>query len=216
MVALLIAALLCLVPFLCAVAVLRSEVVNPDQMILAARGDWKRAAVNLSGQLGKTLPGGLGLTEFVRAYRDIRTKAWQTAGRGAAGARAVAPMDAAIQTCRQAYVSELVAIRFDRLVVSILFPGSLIFLAFLVFVWAANPPRVSLLDKPYAERLTPDRIGELAAAGVSPACLAPGARLIVVSAPDAGPKSAVLAGPDAAACPPRSVTITRGRVDQVE
>jgi hypothetical protein len=129
----------------------------------------------------------------------------------------VAPIDTAIQTCRQAYVSELVAIRFDRLVFSILFPGSLIFLVFLVFVWAANPPKVSLLDKPYGERLTPDRIGELAAAGVSPACLTPGARLIVVSAaPDGGPETAVLVGPDTAACPPRTVAISRGRVNQVK
>ena len=208
------AAGLCWIPFARAVAVLRSEINSLQQFINATGGEFMEAADQVSAILGPRLKGRA-LRDFVRDFETLRQGAWIAAADQAAAEKAVAELDGIFQTCREACVSQLVAGRFDRLVAAIRFPGSVILATFLIFTWAANPPRdIKLFAKPYAETLTPERLARLTAAGVPAACVAPGAQLIAVAAPDAGPQTAVLIPPAGARppCAPRKVILSAGAI----
>lgn len=213
------AAGMCWFPFILAVDVLRSELFSLKAFMEATKGDFKKAADDVSTLLGK-LPEGMFLRQFVAQYPALRSTAWTTNSDPTARDKAVADLDGRIQTCREACISQLVAIRFQRLINSIRFPGALILATFLIFTWAANPPKdaVKLFDKPYAEALTRERIAKLAAENVPAACYGSGAQLIAVGAPDAGPQTAILTPPtaSAAACPPRKVTLSADRILRVE
>jgi hypothetical protein len=216
--ALLAAASLCWIPFVRAVDVLRSELLTLEGFVAAADGEFRQSADVVAGLMG-AFPGGLSMRDFVRDYRALRTKAWNDAPDRASAEKAIASLDDRYQTCREACVSQLVALRFDRLVQALKMPGALILLTFLVFTWMANPPKDAprLFDKPYVEALTPERIAALRSAGVAPACYGPGARLVAVGAPDAGPQTAILMPPPAVApgCALRTVTISGGAIVKV-
>jgi hypothetical protein len=184
------------IPFIWAIAVLRPELQSLERFMAAEAGEFRNAA-DVVSRLMTTLPGGKPLRDFFRDYRAMRTAAWYAADDDLSGETAVADLDGRFESCREACISQLVAIRFERLVQAIRFPGSLILLAFLMFTWAANPPKdaIKLFDQPYAEPLNPDRLARLKAAKIDPACYAPGAQLVAVAAPrcrtaDGGPDSA--------------------------
>jgi len=213
------AAGLCWFPFIKAVDVLRSEVLTLRRFMDAQAGEFRQASDGVSGLLG-VLPQGTSMQDFVRDYPAERSAAWKAAPDLASAEKAVADLDGRIQTCLEACISQLVAIRFERLVKAIKFPGCVILLTFLLFTWAANPPKdaVKLFDKPYAEALTAERIARLKAANVDPACYGPGARLVAVAGAEAGPQTAILIPPrpDTPACPLRKATLSAGGIVKVE
>jgi hypothetical protein len=168
-VALIVAAGLCWVPFIRAVDVLRSEIFALNQFVEAKSGDLKEAADEVSKILGRQPEGG-DMRAFIANYPALRSAAWRKAADDTAGLAAVQDLDSRMRICLDACISQLVAIRFGRLVDAIKFPGVVILLTFLLFTWAANPPKaiVKLFDQPYDEPLTPARLDQLKAAGVSP------------------------------------------------
>jgi hypothetical protein len=212
------AAGLCWVPFSRAVAVLRSELLTLEGFVGAPGGEFRKAADDVSSLMGASLEG-MSLRNFVLAYRTLRSKAWKDAKDQASAEKAVAGLDSQYLACREACVSQLVAVRFDALVWALKYLGSVILLFFLAFTWTANPPKdVKLLDKPYEAPLTDEDGARLSAAGVPAACYAPGARLVAVAAPPAGPQTAVLIPPRPGiqGCAVRTVTVSRGRVVRVD
>ena len=172
-VSLIVAAALCWVPFIRAVDVLRSEIFSLNQFIDATSGQLKDAADEVSTILGSQPEGG-NMRAFLANFSTLRTVAWKGAVDDTAGQAAVRDLDSRKQLCLDACISQLVAVRFARLVDAIRFPGVVILLTFLLFTWAANPPKpaVKLFDQPYSEPLTPTRLDQLRAAGVNPACYA--------------------------------------------
>jgi hypothetical protein len=210
-VALLVAAGLCWVPFEKAVAVLRSDVQSLHQYAEATCGEYKEAADEVAKHFGTSLPEGKNLREFVNDYAKVRERTWNAAQSNADAEKAVAYIDGLYKTCRDACVAELVAVRFERLVQAIKFPGSVILLSFLLFSWAANPPKDAekIFDKPYLEMLNGDDIAALKTAKLAGACYGPAAQLIVIAAPEAGPQTAILSGPG---CPPHRITLSNGRI----
>jgi hypothetical protein len=214
-VALLIALGLCWSPFSNAIAVLRSEVLSLRAFTQAKSGsDLATAAKNVESLVKPDLPNNLSLAEFVAQYDTLRKDAFDKAA-PADAQRDVFAIDDKYQRVRQACISELVGVRFDKLKDSIRFPGSIVLLAFLVFGWAANPAKDApkLLDKPYAEPLTPARLAKLKSLGAPPPCLAPGAQLLAVAVPEAGHQEALLSAP---ACSPYKVMLSAGEITQAE
>ncbi|MDR2013645.1 MAG: hypothetical protein LBQ20_11575 [Rhodanobacter sp.] len=119
------------------------------------------------------------------------------------------------QLFREAALTALVQVRFNRMMARTLQLGGFIIVAFVVFAWAANPPKdtFKMLGKPYSEPLTPELVSELKAANVAPVCLAADAQLIVVGG-DARSQTAILLPPksDTQECQPRVVTLPNGIV----
>ncbi|HEX5264844.1 MAG TPA: hypothetical protein VFW13_15035 [Phenylobacterium sp.] len=219
MLALILAASLCWFPFIFAINVLRSELYSLSQFTAATKGDFKAAIEDVSKILGK-LPEGVFVRDFVAQYPALRSKAWSSSPDTATRDKAVADLENRFQMARELCISQLVEIRFSRLVNSIRFPGALIVVLFLVFTWAANPPKdaIKIYDKPLAEALTPERMARLKDAKVAPGCYGQGAQLVAIGAPDAGPQTAILTPPpaNAAACPPRKVTLSADRILKVD
>ena len=212
--ALAVSAGLCWIPFTRAIAVLRSDLVSLREFTTAASGEFKAAADAVSTLLG-TLPEDCDLRGFVADYTAIRTRAWNAAPDATAQAAALARLESRFDTYREACSSQLVAIRFQRLVNALWRFGWLILLGFLVFAYAANPPKdaLKLTDKPMLEPLSAERLSALTAAGVKPACMA-GAQLVIVAAPDSGARTALLVPPANAPadCAVRRMTLLDGRV----
>jgi hypothetical protein len=216
--AVIVAAGLCWIPFTRAIDVLRSDLVSLHKFASATSGDFKAATDDVSALLG-TLPEGCDLRAFAARFPQLRTDAWNAAPDAASKAAAIADLDARFDTYREACSSQLVAIRFQHLVAALWRYGWAILLSFLVFAYAANPPKdaLTLTDKPILEPLGPERIGVLTAAGVKPACL-PGAQLLVVATPDSGARIALLMPPPGgpADCAVRRVRLEGGRILHVD
>jgi hypothetical protein len=214
-IALLLAASLCWIPFARALAVLRSEVTSLNQFVTASAGEYKEAADRITEQLGSTFPGEKTLRDFVSTFRHARDAAWAAAPNKADAEKAVADLDSRFQIARDACISQLVAIRFERLVQAMKFPGILILISFLVFSWAANPPKgsIKVFDKPYLETLTPENISTLKAANLGAACYGSGVQLIMIAGPEAGPQTGVLTGPG---CRPHKITLSAHRIVMID
>lgn len=206
---------LCWFPFAKAIAVLRSEVLSLRAFTDAQPGsDLATAAKNIELLVKPDLPNGFNLAEFVEKYDSLRKEAFDRAA-PADAQRDVVAIDNKYQRIRQACISELVGVQFDKLSNSLRFPGSVILLAFLVFGWAANPAKDApkLVDKPYAEPLTAARVAMLTTLGVPAACIGSGAQLLAIAVPEPGHQEALLTGPG---CSSYKVMLSAGEVILVE
>ena len=216
---LVLAAGLCWIPLRNAVDVLRSELHSLKAFESAKDGDLKDAFDQVVELMG-TLPEGVSLDGFVRGFDARRAQAETSDLDPATRERRVADLDAKFAQAREICISQLVTIRFDRLMASLRWPGAAILVLFLAFTWAANPAKdvVKVFDRPYVEALSTDRIATLDALEVATACTGPGAQLISVGAPEAGPQIAVLTPPvpNPSKCRPRKVTLSAGRIVKVD
>lgn len=219
-VGLLLATLLCWIPFSRAVAVLHSEIASLAAFMAATRGELEQAVTKVEKQVGSTLPGNKTLRGFYAGYAAARQQAWNSAHDRASREKAVAALDDVFAMCREACISSLVEVRFRRLVNAIGFPGALILVAFLAFTWAANPPKdAKVIDHPYVATLTPAQLSSLRALNVAAACYASGAQLVAVATTDGGPQTAVLVPPPATKpsdCTAKKLTLSGGSIVKVD
>ena len=217
---------LCWIPFIKAVDVLRSDVLSLGQFATAGKGELNDAANAVEVILGETLPGEqpaqlVSMRAFSEAFYRIRRAAWDAApdDKGASE-KAVAYIDDFRDTCRDACVTELVAVRFDKLITAIGLAGPAILLLFLIATWAANPAKddSALAEKPYLEDLKPAQIASLTSGQIPPACLGTGARLVVLSTPEARLQTMVLVPPEKAAstCVPHKLIQADGKIVKID
>jgi hypothetical protein len=209
-ISLVIALGLCWIPFSRAISVLRSEVLSLGIFKTSGEGEFATAGKNIELLIKRDIPNELTLNQFIEQYESLRKTAFKNPNEDDAQ-RDVAALDDNYQRIRQACISELVGVRFDKLKDSIAFPGSVILLTFLIFSWAANPAKDApkLLDKPYTEPLTATRLAKLKSLGAPPACLAPGTQLIAMATPEAGHEEALLIG---RGCSPFKVMLSAGEI----
>ena len=153
-IALVVAGYGCLVPFSRAVDVLRSEVTSLKAFASAGHGPFKAAADAVSKKMQGAFGEGVDLRRFVQDYPKLRDAAWRSAPTVEGAAAEVQRLDDLFTLTREACVSELVALRFDRLVDGLKTAGAQVVIALLLFTWAANPPADKAAAAPAAVTVT--------------------------------------------------------------
>lgn len=120
--------------------------------------------------------------------------------------------------CGQVCITELVSLRFDRLMSGLRLYVPIIIAGVLMFAWAANPPKetVKLADKSVLDPLvlrTPSVLASLTAGGVAQACIGAGAEVVTLAT---GPKNTAIdllvPPPAATGCSPRRLTLSGGQL----
>lgn len=219
-IALIVAVGLCWIPFTRAVNVLRSELLSLQAFAEAEEGELKDAADAVS-----TIPGatpGTTLQDLARQYPALRSEAWSKAPDRDAATKAIAEVDERFNIFREACISALVAIRFDRLLAALKCLGAAILLSFLLFTWAANPATsapqdLKLLDAPRAQVVSRAQAQELADAGIAAACSTPGTQLVAFAPAEGGALTAILVPPTGgpSSCYAHKITVLGNRILKV-
>jgi hypothetical protein len=139
------------VPIVNAVKVLKSELAGLHTMVTSTDMDTKEAVKEAQRLLKNQLPEStlLAFSTAVEGYRKV-----SMGPAGGAQKAAVAELKnraGLISVARNTCMTQLLMIRFNRLMWSLAFPGFLVLAAFVTFAWAANPPGdpVRLLARPY-------------------------------------------------------------------
>jgi len=210
--------LLCAVPFNLAVEVLASELVSMRQFVDAKWGARKIAFEKVSTLTDPYL-AERSVRKFVDAYEALLKQADDPdPTKSKAANDQIDVLKPTYDEIAQACMTQLVSVQFKRLINSLRMPGVLILLSFLVFAWAANPPKETNTTLPAAIvtlGVDADGAASLKAAGLDPVCYAPAARVLELSQTPAGMISGVLLPPRdgmAAKCLPTRVTVIGGQV----
>jgi len=178
-----------------AVQVLRSQVFSLTDFS-KPRTVELLAAYDKVAPRAKALPGGVSLAYFADEFETLQSQAWDAAPDRPTALDAWNDYEAARDYWCDACIAALVQKRFEVLAGTLSWAGLGILAAMLVFAIAAHPPEgARLIAKPYAEPLTDQQALALRAQGVRDACVAPGALLVVATAPKDGSRTAILVGP---------------------